>query len=239
VRDLYKSKLVPLTRLNALEREAAALEGQKGQMIAAMAQTQNRIAETKLQVLQIDSELIAETMKELRQIQGELAGLAERRAAAEDQLRRVDITAPATGYVHQLAVHSLGGVVGAGEPAMLIVPSTDRLQVEARVAPQDVDQVHVGQEARLRLHAFNQRTTPELAATVRRVAADISKDPQTGAPYYTVRLTVSGEEAEKVGSARLIAGMQADVFIKTADRTPLDYLLQPAKDQLAKAFRER
>ncbi len=123
------------------------------------------LPETELQIPQIATDLTAETMRELRTVQDELAALSEKRIAAEDHLRRVEIKAPGSGYVHQLNVHTIGGVVGAGEPVMLIVPAEDRLQLEARIMPQDVDQSTLSQTARVRLHAFNQRTTPDTCAT--------------------------------------------------------------------------
>lgn len=239
VRDLYRSKLVPLTRLNALEREAAALGGRMGQIIASKAQTENKIAETELQILQIDTDLVAETMRELRQVQDELAALSERRIAAEDQLRRIEIKSPASGYVHQSNAHTVGGVVAAGEAIMLIIPVEERLLLEAKVMPQDVDQVVVGQSARVRLHAFNQRTTPELEGSVSRLSADVTRDQSTGSVWYSVRIAVRQSEIEKLSGGRLIAGMQADVFIQTGDRTPLEFLLRPIKDQFHKSFRER
>jgi HlyD family secretion protein len=239
VRDLYKANLVPITRLNALEREAAALDGQKGQLIASIAQAEGKIAETRLQIIQIDADLAAEVMRELREIQGKTAELTERRVAAEDQLKRVDIRAPSSGFVHQLAVHTIGGVLPATEPAMLIVPVGEALQLEARVLPQDVDQVAIGQEARVRVHAFNQRTTPELRGTVSRISADVSRDQQSGATYYTIRVAVPAEELAHLGPVKLIAGMQAEVFVRTGDRTPLEFIAKPLKDQFERAFRER
>jgi HlyD family secretion protein len=165
--------------------------------------------------------------------------LSEKRIAAEDQLRRVEIKAPASGYVHQLNVHTIGGVVGAGEPVMLIVPDEERLQLEARIMPQDVDQLTLGQSARVRLHAFNQRTTPEIEGRLLRIAADVSRDPQGINSWYNVRIAVPPEEVKKLGDVRLIAGMQADVFIQTVDRTPLEFLVRPIVDQFHKSFRER
>jgi HlyD family secretion protein len=239
VRGLYKANLVPITRLNALEREGAALDGQKGQLIASTAQAEGKIAETRLQIIQIDADLAAEVMRELRDIQGKSAELVERRVAAEDQLRRVEIRAPSAGFVHQLAVHTIGGVLPPTEPAMLIVPVEEALQLEARVMPQDVDQIAIGQEARVRVHAFNQRTTPEISGVVSRISADISRDAQTGASFYTIRVKATPAEIERLGQVRLIAGMQAEVFVRTAERTPLEFLLRPLRDQFEKAFRER
>lgn len=133
VRDLYKQNLVQITRLSQLEREGASLDGARGQLTAQIAQVEGKIAEIKLQVLQLTEDLRSEAMKELREIQGRVGELVERKIAAEDQLKRVDIRAPATGYVHQMQVHTIGGVVSAAEPVMLIVPSGDTLQLEHAV----------------------------------------------------------------------------------------------------------
>lgn len=239
VRGLYAKNLVSLSRKAQLEREAASLEGQKGQLVAAVAQAEGKIAETQLQIIQIDDALREEVMKELREIQGKTAELVERRIAAEDQLKRIDIRATSAGFVHQLAVHTVGGVITPAEPAMLIVPAEDALQVEARINPPDIDQIALGQPAQIKLHAFNQRTTPELTGTVARISADTSRDQQTGATFYTIRVSVSAAELARLTPNRITAGMQADVFVKTEDRTPLEFIVKPLKDQIAKAFRER
>jgi HlyD family secretion protein len=239
VRDLYSRNLVQITRLSALEREAASLTGQRGQLTAQIAQVEGRIAETELQILQLVDDLRAEAMRDLREIQGRTGELLERRVAAEDQLKRMDIRAPATGVVHHMQVHTVGGVITPAEPTMLIVPTGDLLHLEVRVAPQDYDQVSVGQRASIRLHAFNQRTTPELSGAVTRLSPDITREPQTGLTYYTVRIGVPLIELDRIAPLQLSAGMQADVYLQTGDRTPISYLMKPVKDQFAKAFRER
>ena len=239
IRWLYAKNLVALNRRAALEREAARLEGQKGQLIAALAQAEGKIVETRLQIIQIDAALREEVMKELREIQGKSAELVERRIAAEDQMKRIDIRSPSTGFVHQLTVHTVGGVITPAEPAMLIVPAEDSLQVEARVNPPDIDQIALGRDARVRIHAFNQRTTPELTGKVSRISADISRDQQTGASFYTIRVTIPPDEFARLGTDHVSAGMQTEVFVRTEDRTPLEYIVKPLKDQIAKAFRER
>lgn len=239
VRGLYEKSLVAISRKTALEREAANLDGQKGQLIASVAQSEGRIAETELQIIQIDEVLREEVMKELREIQGKTAELTERRVAAEDQLKRIDIKAPSAGFVHQLAVHTVGGVISPAEPAMLIVPAEDSLQLEVRINPPDIDQIALGRPAQVKLHAFNQRTTPELKGTVSRISADTTRDQQTGATFYTIRVSVPAEEYARLAPQRVTAGMQADVFVQTEDRTPFEYIIKPLRDQIAKAFRER
>ena len=129
-----------------------------------------------------------------------MSELIERRVAAEDQLKRIDIRSPSAGYVHQLAVHTIGGVISPAEPAMLIVPDNEELNLEARVMPQDIDQLAIGQHAVVRVHASNARTTPELNGTVTRISADVSSDQQTGMTYYTIRVALPREEIQRLGA---------------------------------------
>ena len=239
LRQLDDQKLVQIQRLNAIEKEAVSLEGQHGQLLASLAQAEGRIVETEMQMASLDDELRVETTNELREVQAEIAQLEERRIAAQDQLDRVEIRAPSSGRVHQSTAHTVGGVITPGEVVMLIVPEVDALELEARVNPPDIDQVHVGQEVKVHLQAFNRRTTPTLSGQVSRIAADVTKDQQTGALYYVVRVKLSTDEMAKLGELHLSPGMLADAFIKTSDRTALDFLLRPVTDQLARAFKER
>ena len=238
VRELYQKNLIQLSRLSALEREAASLEGQRGQIVAAVAQAEGKISETSLQIIQIDEEMRAEVMKELRENQAKVSELVERKVAAEDQLKRIDIRAPSDGYVHQLAVHTVGGVISPAEPAMLIVPVHDMLNLEAKVMPQDIDQLAIGQKAIVRVHASNARTTPELNAYLTRISADVTKDQQTGYSYYTIRVALPAEELKHLGHLKLVAGMQAEVFVEVNERTPFEYFFKPMQEQIARAFRE-
>jgi HlyD family secretion protein len=238
VRDLYQKNLVPITRLNALERDAASIEGQRGQLIAAVAQAESRIAETEFQIIQIDEQMLAEAVQELRDIQGKVAEYTERRVAAEDQLKRIDIRSPSDGFVHQLNVHTIGGVISPAEPVMNIVPINDKLELEARVLPNEIDQVKVGQKANVRVHASNARNTPELHGKVSRISADVTKDQQTGMTFYTIRVDLPQDEVKKLEKVQLIAGMQAEVFVEVNERTPLQYFFKPMQEQITRAFRE-
>jgi HlyD family secretion protein len=239
VNELFKKNLVQRPRVTALERDAARLEGDRGQLIAATAQVKGKISEIELQTIQIDQELRSDVAKELRELQGKIAELAERKVAAEDQLKRIDIRSPQSGMVHQLAVHTVGGVIGPAEQLMLIVPDADSLTAEAKVNPQDIDQVKPGQRAVLRFPAFNQRTTPEIYGTVTRISADITTEQRTGAAYYTLRISLPAEEVKRLGDVRLIPGMPVEAFVQTGDRTVMSYLVKPLFDQLTRAFREK
>jgi len=239
VRDLYAKNLVPLSRVTALERDAARLEGERGQLVASTASARGKIAETELQVIQIDGEMRTETGKDLAEIRGKWSELREKRVAAEDQLKRVELRAPQDGFVHQMSVHTVGGLVVPSEPAMLIVPASDQLLVEVRVQPQDIDNVRVGQKAVLRFPAFNTRTTPEIDGEVTRVSADVTQDPKTGQSYYTARIRIREDQKERLKGLRLVPGMPAESFTQIGERSVLSYLTRPLTDQIAKAWRER
>jgi HlyD family secretion protein len=153
-------------------------------------------------------------------------------------LRRVDLRAPTDGIVHQLSVHTVGGVITPGEVVMEIVPESDELQIEAKLPPQDIDHVHTGQRSYVRFSAFNQRTTPQLEGIVSYVSADLSHDRQANAnaAYYTVRVTLPPAERHRLGSLQLVSGMPAEVFLQTGSRTMMSYLLKPISDQLLRTF---
>jgi membrane fusion protein, type I secretion system len=239
VRELWSKNLVPISRLTALEREAARLDGEREQYVSAVAQAKGKTAEIKLQMIQVDQDLRSEVANDLRDIQAKSAELVERKVAARDQLMRIDIRAPQDGIVHQLAVHTVGGVVTASEPLMLIVPDADDLAVEAKLPPQNIDQLSVGQRATLRFPAFNQRTTPEITGVVATVSADTAQDQKTGAAYYVVRITMAADEIARLNGQKLVPGMPVEAFIQTGDRTVMSFLVKPLQDQIIKAFRER
>jgi len=239
VRDLYEKHLVQLSRLTTLERDAARLSGERAQYIASRAQAKGKITETELQIIQVDKDMVSDVSKELREANDKIGELVERKVTAEDQLRRVDIRAPQDGMVLQSTVHTVGGVITAGDAIMLIVPQADDLQVEAKVNPQDIDKLQVGQKTLLRLSAFNQRTTPELNGVVTRVSPDVTTDQRTGQSYYTIRVSMPPEEVARLGDVKLIPGMPVEAFVQTGERTMLSYLIKPLSDQLMRAFREK
>jgi HlyD family secretion protein len=239
VRTLYDQHLVQLTRLTTLERDAARLTGERAQYVASRAQAKGKITETELQIIQVDKDLVSDVSKDLRETNDKIGEFVERKVTAEDQLRRVDIRAPQAGMVEQSTVHTVGGVITAGDAIMLIVPQADDLQVEAKVNPQDIDKLQVGQKTLLRLSAFNQRTTPELNGVVTRVSPDVTVEQRTGQTYYTIRVSMPPAEVARLGEARLIPGMPVEAFVQTGDRTLMSYLVKPLSDQLMRAFREK
>ena len=246
VEDLYKRNLVTIVRYMQLRRDKARLEGERGLLTAEISRARGKIAETELQILQLDQEFRTEVLKDLREAQSRVAELKERFNAAQDELNRVSIRAPQSGIVHQLAAHTVGGVIARGDPVMLIVPKEATLVVEAKVAPTDVDQVIVGAKVAVRVAAGNRRTTPDLNGTVMYISPDLTRDTQPGPmgtvpqqPHYNVRISLPDSEVERLDGFQLVPGMQAEVYIHTDDRTPFNYLLKPLQEQIARTFRER
>lgn len=239
VRALYAKKLVQLTRLTELERQSTRLAGERAQLVAQAAQSKGKISEIRLQIIQIDQDLSSEVAKELRDIDSKIGEFVERKVTAEDQLRRTEIRAPQTGTVFQSTVHTVGGVITAGEPILLIVPDADKLQVEAKVNPRDIDHVRIGQPAVLRFSAFNARTTPELNGTITRISADTTADQRTGQNYYTIRVSLPRRAAADLGGVKLLPGMPVEAFVQTGERTVISYLMKPLQDQFMRAFREK
>jgi membrane fusion protein, type I secretion system len=239
VRELFKKSLIPISRLTQLEREATRLDGEEAQLMAAVAQAKGKMAEIELKIIQIDQDLSSEVAKEMREIDAKIGEFEERKVAAEDQLRRVDIRAPHDGTVFQLTVHTVGGVIAPGEAIMLIVPDADSLMVEAKVNPQDIEQVQLNQKTVLRFTAFNLATTPEIDGQVSRISADISSDQRTGQSFFTVRISIRPDELSLLGNSRLVPGMPVECFIQTGERTMVSYLLKPLRDQLMRTFREK
>jgi HlyD family secretion protein len=238
-RELWEKNLLALTKLTALEREAARMEGERAQLIATIAQVKGKISETELQMIQIDRDLGSEVGKELREIDAKIGEFVERKVAAEDQLKRIEIRAPQDGIIHQSTVHTIGGVINAGDPIMLVVPMSDNLVVEAKVAPQDIDQLRLGQSAMLRFSAFNQRSTPEINGTVSRISADATTDQRTGQSQFIIRIALLSDEIARLGAVKLVPGMPVEAFVQTGERRVLSYLVKPLQDQIMRAFREK
>ena len=239
VRWLFQQGLTPIDRVNNLARAAARLRGERGQLIAAIAEARGKISEIALQLLQIDQTLRSEVTTELRDIQVRQGELAEREVAAAEQLRRIEVRAPIAGLVHQLAVHTVGGVVSPAEALMKIVPRGGELVIEARIAAPDIDQIEIGQRAILRFTAFNRNTTPELSGTVTRVSGDAVPDERSGVGYYKAGIAVAADELARLDRLTLVPGMQVDCFVQQGRRTVISYLMKPLADHASRVFRER
>ncbi|OCI99589.1 hemolysin secretion protein D [Agrobacterium sp. 13-626] len=238
LQSLLDQGIIPATRVYALQRDAADLTGGLGSLVASEAETNGKMVETQLQIIQVDDDQRIEVSDQLRQAESETGEYSERLIAAEDDLKHIDIRAPQGGIVHQLSVHAAGAVVTPGEAILQIVPDNDALMPELKLSPQDIDQVTIGQDVTLRFSAFSQRSTPELNGRIAKIAADLTTDQRTGQSYYSLRVTIHAEEWAKLEGLTPVAGMPVEAFVQTGERTALAYLTKPLTDQIARAFRE-
>ncbi len=238
INSLYEQQLVTMQRVNSLKRQRVELDGNRGQHIASRAQAEGKINEINLQILQLDEDRRSESAKEMAELEAKASEMEERRVALADQLQRLDVRAPMDGRIYQLSVHTVGGVVNAGETLMLLAPDSRDLTVEAKIAPRNIDQVRPGQAVDIRFSAFDQRTTPQVAGDVVAVSPDIVTDQRTGVGYYPVRIKPNRESLAKLPNMALYPGMPAEVFIKVADRSVISYFAKPLTDQISQTFRE-
>lgn len=237
--SLLDRGLAQAARVLALQREQSRLAGQVGELTAQKAQAEGRITEIDIEILRLDSGRREEAISALRDIQYRELELAEQRRALLEQLSRLDIRSPVSGIVYGMTVFATRAVIRPAEPVLFIVPQDRPLVIMSNVETINVDQVFPGQPVVLRFSALDQRTTPELNGSVTQLSADAFTDERTGVSYYKAEIALApGELARLPAGVTLIPGMPVEAFIRTADRTPLEYLLKPLTDYLAKAFRE-
>ena len=235
---LLNQGIISATKVYSLQRESASLNGDLGNLVSSIAQTRGKIAETELQILQIDADQSSQVSDQLRQAESDTGQFSERLVAAEDDLKRIDIRAPQAGIVDQLSVHAEGAVISPAEAILQIVPDKDALVAELKLVPQDIDQIAVGQPVSLRFPAFNQRITPELNGRVETVSADLATDQRSGQSYYIVRARVPKQEWDRLGQLAPLPGMPVEAFMQTGQRSILAYLTKPMTDQIRRAFKE-
>ena len=236
---LLDQKLVQASRVMGLQREEANLLGRVGELTASAAQAAERMTEIDIQVLTLTTTRREESITRLRDLQYNELELSERRRTLVRQLDRLDIRAPVSGVVYGLQVFAEQSVIRPADTVMFLVPQDRPLVIATKVRPVDIDQIHLGQDVILRFSAFDQRRTPELHGKVTLVSADIFQDEATGMAFYQAEIQLNEGEATRLPEDMvLIPGMPVEAFVRTADRSPMDYLLKPLADYFAKAFRE-
>ena len=238
LRELYKDGFYPRSRILAMEREIARLDGEIGQVAAEIAESQGGESETYLQIEQLQQTFGEEVVSELRQVRTQISDLRERLIVAVDVLKRIEIVAPQSGIIQNMKIHTIGGVIRAGDPLMEIVPSEDKLIVRAQVSPLDIDNVHVGLESEIRLSAFSTRRITTILGIVESVSPDQILDEVTREVYFQAIVVVDESTVPDDIMGRITPGMPAEVVITTGDRTVLDYLISPIEDMLVRSFRE-
>ncbi|MBL0284778.1 MAG: HlyD family type I secretion periplasmic adaptor subunit [Zoogloea sp.] len=237
--SLASQGMVEKTKIRTIERDLTRLLGERDELASKVASANTAISEKELKKFQVKKAFHEEVVAELKKVQAENFELIERESATRYTLEQTELRAPVDGTVTDLKIHTAGGVIGPGEVVMEVVPSSDRLIVEGKVLPPDIDRVALGQDVGVKLHAFNARTTPELKGKLSYVSADAVLDPRTEMSYFIVKVTVSADELKRLGEQKVQPGMQTDVFIITGERTFLGYLFQPLADSFNQAWRER
>ncbi|MBX3680386.1 HlyD family type I secretion periplasmic adaptor subunit [Cognatazoarcus halotolerans] len=237
--DLLSKGMVEKTKYRNLEREIARLDGERAEHESDIAAARTMMAEKQLEKFQLRKNFHQDVTEDLRKVQTDIFDVDERISAANFVLAQTEIRSPVEGTVTDLKVHTEGGVISPGELLLEVVPADDRLVVEARVRPQDVDRIHVGLPAGIKLSAFDQRTLPELDGAVTYLSADVVEDQRSGQVYYLTRVEVPESQLERLDGLQVLPGMIADVFVRTGERTFFEYLLHPITASFDKAWRER
>lgn len=236
--DLLKQNYVQKTRVLTLQRAVAEYEAKHGEHRAELAKARQRSSELDLRILSAQNAYKQTAIDELKDATARIFDVEERLRPSQDAAQRQQVMAPIAGEVVGLRVFTAGAAVGPRDVLMEIVPTDKTLIVEARIRPEDINHVHAGSEADIRLTAYKQRTTPLVQGTVSYVSGDRLVDTQTGAPYYIVHIGVPPGALAEAGNLRLQAGMPAEIFIRTDQRTAFDYLLAPVTSYLRRGMRE-
>jgi len=238
LRKLYARQLVPINRINQMERTAVELQGSKAALESNIAEARAHISETREQMLNVDKSARSDAANALAEVSTQINDQQLRSASAGDTFARSVIRAPQSGMVDRIAFTTLGSAIPAAQPILQIVPDRDRLVVEARVRPQDVDQVRIGQSARVVFSGLERQTTPDIPARLIFVSPDLIQDSHTGQSYYRIKVQLDAKSMAEAPQIVLKAGMPAEVFVQTGDRSILSFLIKPMLDQLRRAFRE-
>lgn len=238
VQTLVNKGLERKARLLGLQRQEADISGEIGEKTGMIARAEQEISELEFQLIDLKNQHLNEVVEQLHQTESELYDLKERLDTARDTLARTLIRAPRSGQVVDLQYHTPGGVIAPGADILDIVPSDDTLIIETRVSPTDIDEVHIGMAAEVQLSAYSRRSVPPVHGRLIGLSADRLTDPQTGMPYYLGQVEVDPGQIEDLEDVELIPGMPAEVMLRTGQRTPLEYLIDPMIRSMNRAFRE-
>jgi HlyD family type I secretion membrane fusion protein len=236
---LQKKGLIDNSRVVNAERDLNKLKADKEQVLAGIIKSKAHRSEIDLQIKAVEETARTDAQKQLSDIEPRVTELLTRKAAIADRMTRMEIKSPIAGTINEVAVNTVGGVITPAQKLLTIVPQDAKLQIEVKVQPNDIDQIFVGQDAKLKFTAFSSRNTPEIYGKVAFVSPATSTDQQSGRVYYVTQVEVPAAELDKLGGKKMVPGMLVETFMQTESRTALSYLLKPFVDQLARAFKER
>lgn len=239
LKELFDRGHAPKTRLLALEREKAALEGQIGRSKADQAKAENGINEADLQIRQLRQQFFEQAIKDLVDVRSKISDLREKVTVSRDVLRRLDVFAPTTGTVQNMKVFTVGAVIRSGEPLIDVVPDNDELIVQAQFSPSDIDSFRIGSQAEIRFSSFHNRSLPMIPGTVRSISRDRLIDEATKQPYYLVIVAVNQSVLPSELTGKVMPGLPIEIIVPTTERTVVEYLVQPLMSTLRKTMRER
>ena len=237
--ELFKQDLVPKPRLLAVQRELAQVEGQIGRSRADKARTEKAIGETQLQMRQLQQQLYQDISKELAEVETQSGDLRQRFTVAQDQARRINVTAPMSGVAQNLRVFTEGAVVRPGDPLVEIAPDRGQMIIQAHISPNDVDSVHAGQRVQVRFPSFHSRSIPVISGEIRSVSQDRLVDEASHSAFFMAIVYVPDVKLPPELQGRLRAGLPAEVVVPTGSRSALQYIWQPLGNALTKTMRER
>lgn len=237
LRKLHDRQLVTINRLNEMERTAVQMKGSKAALESNIAEARAHISEANEQILNVDKQIRSDAGTQLAEVVGQLNDQQVRVATTSDTVDRSEIRAPQSGVVDKIAYTTIGSAVPATQPLLQIVPDRDNMIVEARIRPQDVDQVRVGQSARVTFSGFNRQTTPDIPGKLIFVSPDLTSDQRTGQSYYRIKVRLDADALARAPQIALKAGMPAETFVETGNRSILSFLIKPLLDQLRYSMR--
>jgi len=237
LRKLHDRQLVTINRLNEMERTAVQMKGSKAALESNIAEARAHISEANEQILNVDKQIRSDAGTQLAEVVGQLNDQQVRVATTSDTVDRSEIRAPQSGVVDKIAFTTIGSAVPATQPLLQIVPDRDNMIVEARIRPQDVDQVRVGQAARITFSGFNRQTTPDIPGKLIFVSPDLTADQRTGQSYYRIKVRLDADALARAPQIALKAGMPAETFVETGNRSILSFLIKPLLDQLRYSMR--
>lgn len=237
LRRLHDKQLVTINRLNEMERTAVQMSGSKAALQSNIAEARSRISEANEQMFNVDKQIRSDAASQLAEVVGQLNDQQVRVATTSDAVDRSVIRAPQSGTVDKIAFLTIGSAVPPNQPMLQIVPDTDKLIVDARIRPQDVDQIRIGQATRITFSGLNRQTTPDIAGSLIFVSPDLTADQRTGQSFYRIKVRIDAKALAKAPEIELKAGMPAEVFVLTNDRSILSFLFKPLLDQIRYAMR--
>lgn len=237
LRKLHDRQLVTINRLNEMERTAVQMKGSKAALESNIAEARAHISEANEQILNVDKQIRSDAGTQLAEVVGQLNDQQVRVATTSDTVDRSEIRAPQSGVVDKIAYTTIGSAVPPAQPLLQIVPDRDSMIVEARIRPQDVDQVRVGRAARVTFSGFNRQTTPDIAGKLIFVSPDLTSDQRTGQSYYRIKVRLDAGALAKAPQIALKTGMPAETFVETGNRSILSFLIKPLLDQLRYSMR--